>query len=184
VEAGSTTVTPEQRAITECNSGVMCFDGGWLWEALARVQRNPLKGEYYLTDTVALAVEDQGLGAVLAEVAADPREAWGVNDRAQLAQAETAMRERLLDAIMRSGVTVVDPASTYIDVDVTVGRDSTLHPGTMLRGATVVGARCHVGPHTTLIDTQLGDGARVRYTLAEGAVIPPGADIGPFTHIK
>lgn len=176
--------TPEQRAITECNSGLMCFDAAWLWEALDRLGRNPVNGEYYLTDLVALAVADAGPGAALALLAADPREALGVNDRAQLAEAEAVLRARLLGDLMRAGVSVVDPAATYLDVGVAVGRDTTLHPGTILRGATVVGAGCQIGPYTTLVDTQVGDGARVRYTLVEGAVIAEGADVGPFAHLR
>jgi bifunctional UDP-N-acetylglucosamine pyrophosphorylase/glucosamine-1-phosphate N-acetyltransferase len=162
----------------------MASDAAWLWQALDRIGRNPVNGEYYLTDTVALAVADARPGAVIAIPAADPRDAWGVNDRAQLAEAEAVMRARLLGDLMRSGVTVVDPAATYLDVGVAVGRDTTLHPGTILRGATVVGAGCQLGPHTTLVDTQVGDGARVRYTLAEGAVIPERADVGPFAHLS
>jgi bifunctional UDP-N-acetylglucosamine pyrophosphorylase/glucosamine-1-phosphate N-acetyltransferase len=175
--------SPEQRAITEVSSGAMCFEAGWLWRALERVERSPLKGEYYLTDTIALAVADAGLGAAEAVVAADPAEALGINDRAQLAQAAAVLRGRLLDDMMRAGVTVVDPAATYVDVGVTVGRDTTLHPGSVLRGATSVGAGCEVGPHTTLVDTRVGDRARVRHSLAEGATIPEGADVGPFMHI-
>lgn len=176
--------TEEQRAIREVNSGAMCFDAAWMWQALDRVQRSPVKGEYYLTDLIALAIEDGGVGAVAALPATDPTEAWGVNDRAQLAQVERVLQTRLLDALMRSGVTILDPAATYVDVGVVVGQDTTLLPGTMLRGATRVGAQCTIGPHTLLVDTTVADGARIRYTLAEGAVIAANADIGPFTHLQ
>ncbi len=176
--------TDAQRAITEVNSGILCFDAAWMWPALDRIQRSPVKGEYYLTDLVALAIADHGVGAVQALLADDPTEALGVNDRVQLAQAERLLRMRLLDALMRSGVTIVDPAATYVDVDVVVGQDTTLLPGTMLRGATRVGARCTIGPHTTLIDAIVADDARVRYTLAEGVAIPAHAVIGPFAHLR
>ncbi len=176
--------TDAQRAITEVNSGILCFDAEWMWPALDRVQRSPVKGEYYLTDLIALAIADGGVGAVQALVATDPTEAFGVNDRVQLAQAERILRARLLDTLMRSGVTVVDPEATYVDVDVVVGQDTMLLPGTMLRGATRVGTGCIIGPHTSLIDTIVADGAHVRYTFAERVVIPAQAIVGPFAHLR
>lgn len=176
--------TPEQRRITEVNSGFMCFDAEWLWRRIGAVELSPAKGEYYLTDLVALAVADGGPGTAVAIAAADPREAWGINDRAQLAMAEAALRERLLDGLMRSGVTVVDPAATYIDVGVTVGPDSTLLPGSILQGRTSVGAGCTIGPHAQLRDASVGDGATVRFSLVEGATVEAGATIGPFAYVK
>ncbi|HEX9371164.1 MAG TPA: NTP transferase domain-containing protein [Roseiflexaceae bacterium] len=175
--------TPEQYAIGEGNSGIMCFDAAWLWEALDRIRRNPLKGEYYLTDLVAMAVAQRGRGAAVARPASDAREAWGVNDRAQLAQAAAVLRERILDQLMGAGVTVTDPATTYVDVDVTVGADTTLLPGTLLRGATRIGPGCKIGPHTTIVDSAIGGGARVRYALVERAAVAEGATIGPFEHV-
>ncbi|MCS6842131.1 MAG: NTP transferase domain-containing protein [Roseiflexus sp.] len=176
--------TDAQRAITEVSSGILCFDAAWMWPALDRLQRSPVKGEYYLTDLVALAIADHGVGAVQAILAPDPTEALGVNDRVQLAQAERIMRLRLLDALMRGGVTIIDPATTYVDVDVTVGQDTTLLPGTMLRGSTRVGARCTIGPYTSLIDTIVADEAHVRYTFAEGVAIPARAVVGPFAYLR
>jgi bifunctional UDP-N-acetylglucosamine pyrophosphorylase/glucosamine-1-phosphate N-acetyltransferase len=175
--------TPEQFALTECNSGVMCFDAAWLWEALDRIPRNPIKGEYYLTDLAEMAVAERGPGAAVALPAADAREAWGINDRVQLAQAEAVMRERILERLMRAGVSVTDPANTYVDADITVGVDSTLLPGTYLRGATSVGAGCEIGPATMIVDSSIGDRARVRYALVERAMVPEEAVIGPFVHI-
>jgi len=176
--------TPEQFALTECNSGVMCFDAAWLWEALDRIPLNPVKGEYYLTDLAELAVAERGPGAAVALPAADPREAWGINDRVNLAQAEAALRERILERLMRAGVSVTDPANTYVDVDVTVGGDSTLLPGTYLRGATSVGAGCEIGPATMIVDSAIGDRARVYYALVERATVPEAAVIGPFVHLS
>lgn len=175
--------TPEQRAITEANSGVMCFDGAWLWERIEQLPRNPAKGEYYLTDLVAVAVADRGPGAAVAVQAEDAREAWGINDRVQLAQADAVVRERILAELMTSGVTVIDPATTYVDAGVAVGVDTVLLPGTLLRGATVIGAGCEIGPHTTIVDSWVGPGARARYALVEGARIEPGARVGPFAHV-
>jgi bifunctional UDP-N-acetylglucosamine pyrophosphorylase/glucosamine-1-phosphate N-acetyltransferase len=176
--------TPEQFALTECNSGVMCFDAAWLWQALERIPRNPVKGEYYLTDLAEMAVAESGPGAAVALAAADAREAWGINDRVQLAQAAAVMRERILERLMRAGVSVIDPAHTYVDADVTVGMDSTLLPGTYLRGASRVGTGCEIGPATTIVDSSIGDRARVRYALVERATLPEAAVIGPFVHIS
>jgi bifunctional UDP-N-acetylglucosamine pyrophosphorylase/glucosamine-1-phosphate N-acetyltransferase len=175
--------TPEQFALTECNSGVMCFDAAWLWEALDRIPRNPIKGEYYLTDLAEMAVTERGPGAAVALPAADAREAWGINDRAQLALADAALRERILNDLMRAGVGIIDPAATYVDAGVTIGQDTTLYPGTLLRGATSIGAGCVIGPHTTISDATIGDGARVRYALVERAAVAAGAEVGPFAFI-
>jgi bifunctional UDP-N-acetylglucosamine pyrophosphorylase/glucosamine-1-phosphate N-acetyltransferase len=176
--------TPEQFALTECNSGVMCFDAAWLWQALDRIPRNQVKGEYYLTDLAEMAVAERGLGAAVALPAADAREAWGINDRVQLAQADAVMRERILEHWMRAGVSVIDPGATYVDADVTLGSDSTLLPGTYLRGATSVGSGCEIGPATTIVDSSIGDRARVRYALVERAIVPEAAVIGPFVHLS
>jgi bifunctional UDP-N-acetylglucosamine pyrophosphorylase / glucosamine-1-phosphate N-acetyltransferase len=162
----------------------MCFEAGWLWEALRHLPRNPVKGEYYLTDLVEIAVAERGPGAAVALPAADAREAWGINDRVWLALAEAALRERILEQLMRAGVTVTDPASTYVDVGVTVGGDTTLLPGTLLRGKSQVGAGCEIGPAVTIVDSSIGDRARVRYALVEQAIIEPNAEIGPFVHIS
>src|SRR5215213_8043346 len=175
--------TPEQFALTECNSGVMCFNADWLWQALDRIPRNPVNAEYYLTDLAALAVTERGPGAAVALPAADAREAWGINDRVQLAQADAVMRERILVRLMRAGVSVTDPANTYVDADVAVGVDSTLLPGTFLRGATSIGAGCEIGPATMIVDSSIGDRARVRYALIEQATVPEAAMIGPFVHL-
>jgi bifunctional UDP-N-acetylglucosamine pyrophosphorylase/glucosamine-1-phosphate N-acetyltransferase len=176
--------TLEQRAIGEVNSGIMCFEAAWLWPALDRLRPSPVKGEYYMTDLVALAVHDGGAGAVSATPADDEREAWGVNDRVQLAQAEAVMRARILEELMRAGVTITDPQHTYVDAGVTVGRDTTLWPGTLLRGATRIGAGCSIGPHSSLTDAVVGDRAVIRHSVVERRSIPAGAEIGPFDYIS
>jgi bifunctional UDP-N-acetylglucosamine pyrophosphorylase / glucosamine-1-phosphate N-acetyltransferase len=176
--------TPEQRAITEGNSGIMCFDAAWLWDAVGRIKRNPVKGEYYLTDLVEMAVAERGPGAALAIPTADEREAWGVNDRIQLAQAGTALRERLLEDLMRAGVTVVDPATTYVDAGVTVGAETVLLPSTLLHGATRVGGGCAIGPHVTIRDSTIGDRAQIRHAVVERATVPDDALVGPFAHVN
>lgn len=176
--------TTAERAIGECNSGVLCFDAAWLWRSLAELAPNPASGEYYLTDLVERAIAERGPGSVVADAVADPREAWGVNDRAQLAAAEAVLHERILATHMRAGVTITNPAATTIEYDVRIGRDTTLLPGCVLRGATHIDAGCEIGPHTTLTDAQIGAGARVRYAVVEAVHVPAGADIGPFVHLS
>lgn len=175
--------TPEQRTITEVNSGFMCFDASWLWQRIEALEINPLKGEYYLTDLVALAVADRGPGAAIAVTVADTREAWGVNDRSQLAAAEAALRERIANELMASGVSIIDPTNTYIDVGVMVGADTRILPGTVIQGATRIGAGCVIGPHVQLRDAMIGDDAHVRFAVVEGTTVPSGASVGPFEHI-
>ncbi|HEX5692278.1 MAG TPA: bifunctional N-acetylglucosamine-1-phosphate uridyltransferase/glucosamine-1-phosphate acetyltransferase, partial [Roseiflexaceae bacterium] len=125
-----------------------------------------------------------GPGAAVAIPAEDEREAWGVNDRTQLAQAAAVMRARILDELMSGGVTVIDPATTYVDAGVTVGRDTTVLPGSMLQGATHVGNGCQIGPHTTLVDATIGDRARIRYALVEHSCVPDDAEVGPFVSVS
>ncbi len=175
--------TPEQRAITEGNSGIMCFQADWLWDTIDRIRPNDVNGEYYLTDLVAMAVAERGPGAVVGLPATDAREAWGVNDRVQLAQAGAVLRERTLERLMRSGVTIVDPTNTYVDVGVSVGNDTQLLPGTLLQGNTRIGANCVIGPHTTIVDATIGDRSRVRHAWIERTIVEPGSDLGPFVHI-
>jgi bifunctional UDP-N-acetylglucosamine pyrophosphorylase/glucosamine-1-phosphate N-acetyltransferase len=171
-----------QRAIDEVNSGMYAFDLGPLREALHRITTDNAQGEEYLTDVIGL-LREAGLpvGAVLAP---DPAEILGVNDRVQLAQAATVLRDRRNEALMRAGVTIVDPASTWVDVDADVAADATLHPGTTLRGATWVGPDAVVGPRVTLVDTEVGAGAVVREATCELAVIGEGAEVGPYTYLR
>ncbi|NOX63095.1 MAG: bifunctional N-acetylglucosamine-1-phosphate uridyltransferase/glucosamine-1-phosphate acetyltransferase [Chloroflexi bacterium] len=157
--------TPEQRAIRELNVGVYCFDADWLWSALDRIEPSPKKGEYYLTDTVALAVID-GF-RVEAVQTNDADEALGVNTRVHLAEAEAVLRRRINQSWMLAGVTIIDPERTYIMPGVEIGRDVVLWPGVHLLGETVVGEGCEIGPNAVLRDVALAPGVRV----AAGAVI-------------
>ncbi len=175
--------TPEQRAITEVNSGVMCFDAAWLWQQIDQIPLNPAKNEYYLTDLAEMAVRQHGAGATVASQTDDPREAWGANDRAQLALLEAAMRERLIADLLAAGVTITDPAATYVEAGVVIGADTTLLPGCVLRGTTVIGAGCIIGPYTTIEHATIGDGAHVRHAVVERAQIPAGSRVGPFAHV-
>jgi len=172
----------EQRAVREINSSVYVFDSGVLRGALGRLGRDNAQGEVYLTDVLAIAREDGG--RVRALRTDDPLLVEGVNDRVQLASLRAELNRRILDDWMRSGVTVVDPATTWVDVDVDLARDVTLLPGTQLHGATSVGEGATVGPDTTLTDVEVAAGATVVRTHGSLAVIGEGATVGPFAYLR
>jgi bifunctional UDP-N-acetylglucosamine pyrophosphorylase/glucosamine-1-phosphate N-acetyltransferase len=174
--------TPEQAAVSEINSGILAFDAAFLDSALPRLTNDNANGEYYLTDTVRLARED-GL-AVGAYPIADVLQTEGANDRVQLAALAREKNRRILDRWMRDGVTIIDPQTTWIDVDVRLERDVTILPGTQLLGVTVVAEDAVVGPDCTLKDVEVGAGAHVVRTHGELAVIGAGADVGPFTYLR
>ena len=174
--------TPEQRAITEINSGMYAFDGDLLADAIKRVPTDNAKGEEYLTDVAAILRGDGHL--VTTAACADFDEVLGVNDQAQLARARRLMNERLLGGWMTAGVTVVDPASTWIDVGVTLTAGARVEPGTQLEGRTEVAAGARVGPGCVLRDTTVGSGATVIQSVCESAVVGAGVSVGPFAHLK
>ncbi|MDQ4110826.1 MAG: bifunctional UDP-N-acetylglucosamine diphosphorylase/glucosamine-1-phosphate N-acetyltransferase GlmU [Actinomycetota bacterium] len=174
--------TDEERAITEINSGIIAFDGRFLADVLPRIGNDNAKKEFYLTDAIALAVSD-GLG-VDAFVLDDVSEAEGANDRAQLAALGKILNDRIVTRWMKDGVTVMDPATTWIDADVELAPDVTILPGTQLIGATRIDEDAVVGPDCTLKDTEVGHGARVVRTQAELAVVGPGANVGPFSYLR
>jgi bifunctional UDP-N-acetylglucosamine pyrophosphorylase/glucosamine-1-phosphate N-acetyltransferase len=173
--------TPEQRAIRELNAAAYCFRGDWLWANLEHIPLSP-KGEYYLTDLVGLAVA-QGL-SVQALTVADPNETIGINTRVHLAEAEALLRRRINVAWMEAGVTLIDPATTYIEPGVEIGADTLIQPNTHLRGRTQIGTGCVLGPNTLVDNSQVGDGCRVFASVLEGARLEKGVDIGPFGHLR
>ncbi|MGW2846897.1 bifunctional UDP-N-acetylglucosamine diphosphorylase/glucosamine-1-phosphate N-acetyltransferase GlmU [Streptomyces sp. NPDC001274] len=174
--------TDAQRAIREINSGVFAFDGRLLADALGRLGTDNSQGEEYLTDVLSILRESGH--RVGASVTGDHREILGINNRVQLAEARRLLNQRLLERAMTAGVTVVDPASTLIDVTVTYERDAVVHPGTQLLGATHLGEDAEVGPHSRLKDTVVGEGARVDNTVADGAEIGAGASVGPYAYLR
>jgi bifunctional UDP-N-acetylglucosamine pyrophosphorylase/glucosamine-1-phosphate N-acetyltransferase len=174
--------TPEQLAIRELNVGAYCFDAAWLWANVDHIPLSLPKREYYLTDTIGMAVE-QGL-RVEAVITKDSAEALGINTRVHLAEAERALRRRINERWMLAGVTLVDPATTYVEPGVTIGQDTTIQPNTHLRGETTIGERCVVGPNTIIVDCQIGDGCRVLASVLEQAVMEEDSDIGPFGHLR
>jgi bifunctional UDP-N-acetylglucosamine pyrophosphorylase/glucosamine-1-phosphate N-acetyltransferase len=173
--------TPEERAVDEIWSGTMLLYAPWLWPNIHRLPLSP-KGEYYLPDLVNLARAD-GL-EVHATLVNDEEEVLGVNDRAQLAEAEAVLRRRKVDELMRSGVTIVDPHTTYIEPEVSIEPDTTVLPGCHLRGSTRVGPDCEIGPNTYLIDTQIGARSRVWFSVLETARVGQDVLIGPFSHLR
>ena len=174
--------TPEQQQIKELNVGAYCFQADWFWDALHRIQRNPKKGEYYLTDIVEIAVKDNL--PVQAVVHDDFIETIGINTRVHLSEAEAAMRQRINRDHMLNGVSMMDPASTYIEVGVKIGRDTTLLPNTYLHGKTEIGEGNVIGPNAIIRDTKIGNGCKILASVLEGAVLEDDVDMGPFARLR
>ena len=169
------------KMVTEVNVGSYCFKGPWLWDALEKVEPSD-GGEYYLPAVVAMAVK-QGSPPESAEVS-DLSEALGVNDRVQLSEAETIMRERIRLHWMKSGVTIADPSSVYIDADVTLGQDTTVLPNTHISGASTVAGGCVIGPNTIIDNSRIGSGCLVRSSVVEGSELEARVTVGPFAHVR
>lgn len=171
----------EQLAIREVNPGIYCFNADWLWSHLDHIQISA-KGEYYLTDLVAIAVgEDCSVNAI---VMPDMAEAMGINTRVHLAEAEAVLRQRINTEMMLSGVTMVDPASTYIDATVKIGMDTVIHPNTVIRGETAIGEGCEIGPNTIIDTCNIGDNCTVFASVLEFATMENHVEIGPFGHLR
>ncbi len=175
-------VPDEILAIREISTSTFAFDAGALAGALERLTNDNDAGEYYLGDILPL-LRAEGL-AVAAYVCPDPAANLGVNHRADLALAAAEARRRIAHRHMLAGVTIVDPAATWIDADVEIGADTTLHPGCVLRGATAVGERSEVGPHTTLISTRVGSGSTVISSYAVEAEVGDECSVGPFAYFR
>ena len=176
--------SPSERLLTEVNQGVVAYDAAWLWEHLALIQPSARSGELYLTELVALAVAARGPGAIQTLCLDDPSEGLGVNDRVQLAEVEAVMRGRILHRLMLDGVTIIDPGTTYVDAGVQVGQDTTLQPGTILRGKTVIGTNCSIGPYSVIENSVIGNGCVVNASFLEHTVMADGANVGPLSHLR
>ncbi len=174
--------TAAQRQIDEINSGIYAFDAQLLRDALREVGTDNAQGEKYLTDVVAVA-HRQGR-RVGAHVLEDLWQTEGVNDRVQLAKMGAELNRRILERHMRAGVTIVDPATTWIDTQVSIGPDSTILPGTQILGATTIGADVTIGPDTTLTDMDVRDGARIVRTHGSLSVVRERAVVGPFAYLR
>ena len=174
--------TKAQLAITEVNAGVYCFDAGALLAALSKVTTNNAQNEKYLTDVAGILLGDGK--SVSAHVIADHWLVAGINDRVQLGEVAAELNRRIVRAWQLAGVTVEEPASTWIDVTVQLGQDVTLKPSTRLHGLTRVGQGSAIGPDTSLVDTEVGSDARVVRTHAEGARVLDKANVGPFSYLR
>ncbi len=171
----------EERRVREINAGTYVFTQPALREALRALTPDNAQGEYYLTDTIGwLLARGQKVSALVAGA----EETMGVNSRQELAAVEAAMRARILDGLMDAGVTIVDPASTYVHAGVRVGRDTVIHPQTFLEGATVIGARCTIGPQARLVDAILEDEITVVTSSVEQSSIGEGSTVGPYSHLR
>ena len=174
--------TPEQQQIKELNVGAYCFRAAWLWDALHRIEKNPKKGEYYLTDIVEIAARDNL--PVQAVVHDDFIETIGINTRVHLSEAEAALRLRINREHMLNGVSMMDPASTYIEAGVKIGRDTTIMPNTYIHGETVIGEGNTIGPNSIIRDSAIGNGCKILASVMEGAVLEDDVDMGPFARLR
>jgi bifunctional UDP-N-acetylglucosamine pyrophosphorylase/glucosamine-1-phosphate N-acetyltransferase len=171
----------DERAVNEVWSGSMLVWAPWLWEHIHRLPRSP-KGEYYLPELVNLA-RDEGR-AVHAVLAQDEEEVLGINDRAHLARAEGILRRRTIERLHLNGVTIIDPATTYIDPDVEIEPDAVVEPGCHLLGKTRIGPECVIGPNSYIVDSHIGAGSRVWLSVLEGAHVGQRVEIGPMSHLR
>jgi bifunctional UDP-N-acetylglucosamine pyrophosphorylase/glucosamine-1-phosphate N-acetyltransferase len=174
--------TDEQLAISEVNASVYAFDAAALHDALARISTDNAQGELYLTDTISILRADGR--DVAAHIAGTWHVVLGVNDRSQLADVRALLQRRILDAHMRAGVSVTDPATTYVDADVEIGQDAVLEPMTILRGATRIGAGSRIGPSSTLVDARVGDDVTVLNAHIVDAELHDGVSVGPFAYLR
>lgn len=170
----------EQLGIGEINVSIYAFSADALRKALPRLSDDNSQGEYYLTDAVGILGAEAGIAAVVGV----SEEALGMNTRADLAEVLAVLRRRKLDELMASGVTVIDPGATYVDVDVAVGPDTTLLPNTYLEGSTRVGTGCEIGPEARLVDTEVEDGAAVTFAVARDSRIGPDVSVGPYASLR
>ena len=174
--------TKEEKEIKEINSGIYCFDLKVLWKELNKVDNKNSKKEYYLTDVIEILNKDGYKTDAVALTTEE--EILGVNDRKQLAVAEQILRERKNDELMTSGVTIVDPKTTYIDSDVVIGQDTMIKPNTFITGKTKIGKNCIIGPDTTITDSVIKEDVFITYSYIEESEIEKDVKIGPFAHIR
>ena len=174
--------SPAERTICEVNSGLYCFQADRLLMSVGGLTRENAQGEYYLTDVMAIL---RGRGETVSlRLIEDPSVVRSINSREELAEAEQILRRRILAHLMDQGVTILDPASTFVDHGVQVGEDTVLHPFTFLEGATRVGRACYIGPATHLIDTLVGDRSVIRHSVVEGAHLGGEVKVGPYAHLR
>lgn len=175
--------TDDQKKIREINTSVYCFEARRLWKALAEVRPDNDQGEYYLPDVIAILAKAGGRIEALA--APDPVEALGINDRKQLAAVAGIQRRRILDRVMAEGVTILDPASTYIEDTVTIGPDTTVYPHVLIEGTTTIGSDCVIASGCHITESRLGGGVKLKpYCVLTEATVEDEAELGPFCHLR
>lgn len=174
--------TPAELAVTEVNTGIYCFDCQALFKALEGITCNNAQGEYYLTDVIGIFA---GQGAIVwAATAEDFQETLGINSRVQLAEAERIFRRRTLVRLMDSGVTIMDPDSTFIDKDVAIGADTIIYPFTWIEGKTVIGKNCSIGPSSRITNTIIGDNTTIQFTYAHECSVGDKVTVGPYVQLR
>ncbi|MEW6145509.1 MAG: bifunctional UDP-N-acetylglucosamine diphosphorylase/glucosamine-1-phosphate N-acetyltransferase GlmU [Thermodesulfobacteriota bacterium] len=172
-----------EKKIAEINSGTYCVKAGFLWDSLRSISSGNRQKEYYLTDMIEIARKRSR--RVLGVLARDPSEALGVNDRVQMSEVEALLRKRINDSLMRAGVTMVDPGTTFISPDVRIGPDTVIYPNTYIYGKTVIGRGSSIGPGAWIEDSALGNGVTVRLSsYISGSVIGDNVTVGPFAHLR
>jgi bifunctional UDP-N-acetylglucosamine pyrophosphorylase/glucosamine-1-phosphate N-acetyltransferase len=172
----------QEKAVKEWNPSIYVFDAAALWPSLAELKPNNAQGEYYLTDVVGLLV---GSGQRVEAVAAESSvEVFGVNTRVELANVAERLRRRILDRLMLSGVTITDPATTYVDVDVEVGQDTVLEPSTFLTGSVRIGEDCKIGPHARIADSVIADRVHILASQVVGSHLDDDVRVGPFSNLR
>ena len=175
--------SPAERQIHEINSGIYAFDLAPLFDALRSIASQNAQGEYYLTDLVAIYRRRKLL--VKSVLVDDPQEVRGVNSRTELAEVSRLVRQKKNEELMAAGVTLVDPAATYIDPDVEIGADTVIHPGVIIEGRTRIGAACEIHAHVTITDTEIGDNVTIKsFSVITSSRIDAGAQLGPFAHLR
>ncbi len=174
--------TLQEKAIKEINSGMICFNTDDLLMCLERIDNHNDQGEYYLTDSIEILIrEGKSVGALKVK---DGSEILGVNDRLQLYQASEAIRKRINENLMKSGVTLIDPASTYINADVEIGIDTVIYPGVILEAGTKIGEDCIIGPNSRIVSSVIGNNVEVNNSIVLESSIGDGTKVGPFAYIR
>ncbi len=174
--------TPDEAAVQEINTGTYCFDNKKLFAALSQVTSNNAQGEFYLTDVIGI-FRTAGDG-VQGYCTNDTSEAIGVNDRVALAEAERFMRERINRTHLLNGVTLIDPQSTYIEAGVQIGADTVVYPGSVIRGATIIGEDCVIGPQADISDSSIANGVKIKYSTVAESVIGDKSAVGPYANLR
>ncbi|PYZ91547.1 bifunctional UDP-N-acetylglucosamine diphosphorylase/glucosamine-1-phosphate N-acetyltransferase GlmU [Salipaludibacillus keqinensis] len=174
--------TDIEKQVKEINTGTYCFDNEVLFDTLKRIGNDNVQGEYYLPDVIEILQKDgETVSAYQTEYF---HETMGVNDRVALSQAEKWMKKRINEQWMREGVSIIDPDQTYISPDTTIGKDTILYPGTILSGTTSIGERCQIGPHTEILDSQIGNETTVKQSVVHFSEVGNAVSIGPYSHLR